>query len=224
MNIESHINELEDLLERHTDADAAVYIRKYFKNQFDSFGLKNGFRRELTRSFMAIYKNASPEIISSAIRHLWEKPQREFQHTGMELVDKYRKQMGAAIKPVLELMITRKGWWDTVDFIAGHTVGWAYSNQVIDLQTIKEWNKSNHIWLIRTSILFQLKYKSSTDWNLLQEMIIPQVSHTDFFIRKAIGWALREYSKTDPQAVLDFVNNHSMSGLSQREALRIIVS
>ena len=158
------------------------------------------------------------------MRALWHKPQREFQHVGMELLDRYRKYFGPEITDILVFEITHKSWWDSVDFIASHTVGWAYANGRLHKQDIQHWNGSEDIWLIRSSIIFQLKYKNQTDWDFLQQMIIPHLPHSDFFIRKAIGWALREYGKSEPQRVLAFVESNEMSGLSQREAIRRLVN
>ncbi len=222
MNPEQWVEAVEGVMEAHRNAKNAPDIIRYFRNQFGSFGLKNGDRRKLTKQFIVATKQFSQKELVETIELLWSRSEREFQHTGMELIDHHRKKFDRSIKKVLQYMISHKSWWDTVDFIASHTVGHAFKTNQLRQEDLYEWNESDDLWLIRTSILAQLKYKSYTDWALLQELIIPHLDHKDFFIRKAIGWALREYSKTEPNLVLDFVENHTMSGLSQREALKIV--
>ncbi|HQU97223.1 MAG TPA: DNA alkylation repair protein [Saprospiraceae bacterium] len=222
MNPEQWVEAVEGVMEAHRNAKNAPDIIRYFRNQFGSFGLKNEDRRKLTKQFIVATKQFSQKELVETIELLWSRCEREFQHTGMELIDHHRKKFDRSIKKVLQYMISHKSWWDTVDFIASHTVGHAFKTNQLRQEDLYEWNESDDLWLIRTSILAQLKYKSYTDWALLQELIIPHLDHKDFFIRKAIGWALREYSKTEPNLVLDFVENHTMSGLSQREALKIV--
>jgi len=222
MNPEQWVEAVEGVMEAHRNAKNAPDIIRYFRNQFGSFGLKNEDRRKLTKQFIVATKQFSQKELVETIELLWSRSEREFQHTGMELIDHHRKKFDRSIKKVLQYMISHKSWWDTVDFIASHTVGHAFKTNQLRQEDLYEWNESDDLWLIRTSILAQLKYKSYTDWALLQELIIPHLDHKDFFIRKAIGWALREYSKTEPNLVLDFVENHTMSGLSQREALKIV--
>ena len=118
-------------------------------------------------------------------------------------------------------MIVNKSWWDTVDYIAVKLVGKHFENfpELIP-KHIKTWNSSGNLWLNRTAILFQLQYKKKTDINLLFDIIEKQAGSREFFIQKAIGWVLREYSKTDENAVRKFVMQTNLSSLSKREALK----
>jgi len=122
-------------------------------------------------------------------------------------------------------MITTKSWWDTVDFIAAKLVGdyfKKYPNQIG--KYIQKWINSDNMWLQRTAILFQLKYKNQLDPKLLKYIIQSQLGSNEFFINKAIGWVLREYSKTNPTWVFNFVNTNEkgLSNLSKTEALRLM--
>ena len=139
------------------------------------------------------------------------------------LYDKRKKQLKQEEIPFLEYLITTKSWWDTVDYISPHLIGALFMKkpEVIE-HSIQRWLDSDNLWLQRSAILFQLKYKDKTDTKLLFSIIEACANSKEFFIRKAIGWALREYSKTNPEAVLTFVQTHSLSPLSEREALRII--
>jgi len=120
-------------------------------------------------------------------------------------------------------MIVSNAWWDTVDFIAAGTLG-RFFRMFPDLVTklTKEWMVSGNIWLQRSCILFQLKYKKDTDTELLYSFIEKLTSSNEFFIQKSIGWALREYSKVNPPEVLRYTESTELKPLSRREALRII--
>lgn len=220
IDLHTWMDQLEDAFLEQGDEEYAIGVSRYFRNQFESFGLKNAVRRALARPYLQALKAERSETILELLQLLWLKPQRDFQHTGMELLHLYRKKFNADILAPLEFVLTHKAWWDTVDMIASHTVGWAYQNGFLKLSDLRRWNESGHLWLVRSSIIFQLKYKQQTDWPLLQEMMASHLLHPDFFIRKAIGWALRQYSYTAPQRVLDYLETHEMSGLSRREALK----
>jgi len=120
-------------------------------------------------------------------------------------------------------MICQKSWWDTVDLIATNLVGKLFQKfPELILYYITKWATSENLWLQRTTLLFQIKYKDKTDAALLFKLIESFAGHPDFFIRKAIGWALREYSRTDPQLVAEFVKNHQLSSLSTKEAVKLL--
>ncbi len=222
MKVNEWLDEMEATLSEYRNEKNAIAIKKYFRNQFESFGLKNGERRQITKLFLQAAKKFSAEESKDAIRKLWIKPEREFQHTGQELLDQNKKLIGKDLREMLEFVITNKSWWDSVDYIASHTVGWAYKNGFLTKKDIEEWNKSDDMWLNRVSIIFQLTYKKETDWDLLQKNILNLAGHKDFFIRKAIGWALRQYSYTHPDKVAEFINSKTLSPLSVREGLKII--
>lgn len=134
---------------------------------------------------------------------------------------KAAKRIDEEIIDLYIYMIVNKSWWDTVDYIAANLVG-SYLNQFPDriIELSSEWMDSNNMWLQRTSLLFQLKYKSASDTELMHNYISKLAVSKEFFLRKAIGWVLREYSKTNAEFVIDYVKKYPMSGLSQREALK----
>ena len=222
MKVNDWLDEMEATLSEYRNEKNAIIIKKYFRNQFESFGLKNGDRRQITKLFLQEAKKFSSEETRDAIHKLWARPEREFQHTGQELLDQNKKIIGKDLREVLEFVITHKSWWDSVDYIASHTAGWAYKNGFLTKKDIEEWNQSGDMWLNRVSILFQLKYKKETDWTLLQKNILHLAEHKDFFIRKAIGWALRQYSYTNPDEVTEFIQSYKLSPLSVREGMKVI--
>ncbi len=219
----SYITELEIAFQKHSNSENSFHMKKYMKNKFEFFGIKAPLRKEITRNFLR--KNNLPNVsfIKDISVELWEKPEREFQYFGMELLTKYLKLLESDFIHHSEYLITTKSWWDTVDFIAVNLVGKHFLNhQELMFPITNNWMKYDNIWLQLTSILFQLKYKSNTDLPLLFNYINMLSHSNEFFIRKAIGWALREYSKTNPKIVIEFVNSHDLSGLSRREALKRI--
>jgi len=125
--------------------------------------------------------------------------------------------------PLLEKLITSKSWWDTVDTIAPHPVGKVAKEtpSIVD-DIIEGWSQSDNLWLCRSAILFQLRYKEETDETALYRYILANAESTEFFIQKAIGWALREYSKTNPSSVRKFIESHTLSKLSIREGSKYI--
>lgn len=120
-------------------------------------------------------------------------------------------------------MITHQSWWDTVDFIATKLLGAYFKTYPEEKEKyVNKWLKSNNIWLQRSALLFQLKYKTDLDTVLLSCTITSLLGSKEFFINKAIGWVLREYSKSNPEWVIDFVNENHLTALSKREALRLV--
>lgn len=199
----------------------AIQMKKYMRNQYEFYGLKGGPRREVCKSFLKENDLPDDGDLMDVVYYLWDCPERELQHFAVELVEKYIKKTDDQILDLLEFMITNKSWWDTVDFIAAKLVG-PFFNQYPELikPVTEKWMESGNIWLQRTALLFQLKYKKDTDFELMKEYILRLADSKEFFIRKAIGWILREYSKTEPEKVIQFVNDAPISNFSKKEALK----
>jgi 3-methyladenine DNA glycosylase AlkD len=151
-------------------------------------------------------------------------PQREFQYLALGLISKFEKKVDEGFITTLEYLITTKSWWDTVDTIAGHPVGMMFKRfPKVKAKYLKKWRTSDNFWLRRTTLLFQLGYKEETDFELLCELIKDNLGSDEFFINKAIGWALRQYAHTKPEPVRKFVKaTKELHPLSQREALKNI--
>jgi 3-methyladenine DNA glycosylase AlkD len=214
---------LEVKFKNAADPARAFQMKKYMKDQFPFFGIPANPRRVICAEFLK--ENGLPEkvILNEVIKELWEKKEREFHHFGAELVNRYKKSVEEKDIDMFRWMLVNKPWWDTVDFIAANLVGnyfQAFPEKAES--TMKNWLESGNMWLQRTTIIFQLKYKKNTDLKLLARQINALKHSKEFFIRKAIGWSLREYSKTDPEWVQDFVSKTDLSPLSKREALKRI--
>lgn len=217
------VETLKSRFELLADAGRANWQKAYLRNQFDFYGVSSPEQQLIRKEVFMEAGVPSPDQVEPMIHELWALPQREYQYFGLFLVEKTIKKADKDFIPVLEFMIVNKSWWDTVDMIATHHVA-THFRRFPDLipAFIHKWLFSGNIWLQRTAILFQLKYKEKTDTSLLFDLITQLAGHKDFFIRKAIGWALREYSKTDPEKVMGFVNDQALSPLSKREALKVI--
>ena len=219
--MEAYLQTLKTLFEQQANAENAVPMKKYMRNQFEFLGIKSPKQKALVKQFVA--ENGLPELsqMDNLVRELWSWPEREYQYVALALLDKLQKRLTPDSVPLLENLITTKSWWDTVDSIAIHNVG-KLLKQYPEIRdaVIAPWRNSENFWLRRTTLLFQLSYKAATDEALLFVLVEENRESTEFFIQKAMGWALREYSKTSPRAVQIFVANTELPSLSQREALK----
>ncbi len=208
-------------MRQYADPENAVPMKRYMRDQFDFLGIKSPQRRSLLREFFAEAGLPPVEELDAIARRLWRLPHREFQYVAIDVLEKRRRRLTPAHVTLCEHLITTKSWWDTVDGLAANVIGSILqSHPAIRDATINQWRLSENLWLRRTTLLFQLKYKEATDWHLLRSIITENLDSSDFFIRKAIGWVLREHSKTDAETVVNFVRTTDLSPLSKREALK----
>ena len=198
-------------------------MKRYMKDKFEFFGIKSFERKELTRNFFVSHGLPAEDDFAPVIREMWDLPQRELQYAALDILERLvKKRIPVEIK-LLEYLIVTKSWWDTVDWLATRIVGVRFrQNPELISSTHSRWIKSKNIWLQRVCILFQLKYKQETDEKLLFSTIQELSESDEFFIQKAIGWALREQSKTDPAVVQKFIDENELAPLSRREALKVI--
>jgi 3-methyladenine DNA glycosylase AlkD len=209
------------LFEMHANPERAMKMRAYMKDQFDYLGLASPLRKDLAKQFYSEYGYPAAEQLESVVIACWRFPQREYKYFALDLMVRMRKKVGHDAIHLYEELITDGSWWDTIDGIAPSLVGYhllQYPEERITY--INKWIESDNIWLQRSCILFQLKYKLDTDTRLLSSIILKLKDSKEFFIRKAIGWILREYSKTDPGFVVRFIQTNELSGLSHREAIK----
>ncbi|MFZ4463857.1 MAG: DNA alkylation repair protein [Bacteroidales bacterium] len=213
--------ELYSAFQQNANAEKAAWGKAYLRNQFEIFGLTGPVRSGLIRDFIQKNKLPQPDQTDEIIRNAWNLPEREMQYACMEVLFRQRKKSSADSIRLYEWMITHKSWWDTVDYIAPNLVGNLFvAFPELRDKTLEKWMNSGNFWLQRSCLLFQLKYKSKTDSGLLLSLCTQLAGEKEFFIRKAIGWSLREYAKTNPEAVKSFVDRTVLSGLSRREALK----
>jgi 3-methyladenine DNA glycosylase AlkD len=215
---------LRSAYQQHADADRAVKMAGYMKDQFPFFGLSAATRRAAMASTKAAAKVATADEIVEFARLCWEQPEREFHYAGSDLLGWNVAKLGAGHLEDVEYLISTNSWWDTVDALASWSVGGLVAANPELTDVMDEWIYSDNMWIARTAILHQLRYKTATDTERLFRYVEIRASDTEFFIRKALGWALRQYAHTDPDAISVFVadNEHKLSGLTKREAIRNI--
>lgn len=215
---------LKTLFEQNTNPAQAGPMKKYMRDQFEYLGIKSPQFSALLKDF--IKQNGLPPLAKLDVisRDLWSLPQREFQYVATSFLGRLENKLEPEFMTTIEYLLITKSWWDTVDTLAGHTVGTHFKRfPKVREKYLKKWSKSNNFWLRRTALLFQLGYKKETDFDLLCETIQENLGSDEFFINKAIGWALRQYAHTNPAPVKKFVKaTKDLHPLSRREALKNI--
>ena len=203
------------------DPARAASMSAYMRDLFPFLGIATPSRREASRRVVTGLGRPTEAELAEVAMACWALPEREYQYFACDWLRRHATVLTPAFLPTARYLIVTKSWWDTVDALAAHVVGVLVARHPALMSTMDEWAASGELWLIRTAILYQLRYKSQTDTDRLFRYCVSQAGHGDFFIRKAIGWALREYAKTDPEAVRRFVKAQTtLSGLSVREALK----
>ena len=209
-------------LEEKRNELLAVSMERYMQDKFRFLGVRGATRTE-------IYKKYFPEARKSKaidwdfIENCWNKEEREFQY----VVVYYLKAMQRFLKREdisrLKYLIVTKSWWDTVDLLAKVVGSLVIRIEGYD-QIMLEWSKDSNIWLRRVAILYQLSLKDKVDEQILDKILVNNLGNNEFFINKAIGWALRDYSKFNPEWVREFIkkNKENMANLSIREASKYI--
>ncbi|MCX7985531.1 MAG: DNA alkylation repair protein [Bacteroidales bacterium] len=214
--------QLFDVLERQANPENALKMSAYMRNLFPFLGIKHPQLVNLSKPYL---KQAAKEkdVDWDFVTACWNKPYREAQYVAMSYLVKVAKKINADNMYKLKELIMNKSWWDTVDMLS-KIVGIVVKQYPELIREMLAWSSSTNIWLRRTAILFQLSYRKSTDTILLEKIIGNNWGSGEFFIDKAIGWALREYSKTDKQWVKTFIekNKAQMSRLSIREASKYV--
>lgn len=219
MNI--YFQPLIKVFEANADPENAAAMKQYMKGQFEYYGIKSPQRRELAKVFFKCYNYPSPENLDNIVKVSWDIPQREMQYVVMDMLRRFVNTGKKDQINLYEYLIIHRSWWDTIDFIAVNLVGGHFQQYPGQIKPYTEkWMKSGNIWLQRTAILFQLKYKKNTDLELLSTYIKALQGTKEFFINKAIGWILREYSKQNAEWVIEYVKENELAPLSKREALK----
>jgi 3-methyladenine DNA glycosylase AlkD len=218
------IQRLQSALPGAADPVRAASQSAYMRHQFTYFGITMPRLTQLGREVLAGLTKPDEADLLAVAEECWRLDEREYQYFACSYLRRYVEVCSADALARVERLVVTKSWWDTVDTLAADTVGPLVARHPELVSTMDAWSEDANMWLVRTAILHQLRYKRTTDSERLFAYCTVQAGHTDFFIRKAIGWALREYAKTDPVAVRAFVAAHTgiLSGLSTREALKNI--
>jgi 3-methyladenine DNA glycosylase AlkD len=213
-------------LRRVAQPEKALPMQAYMKSTMPYHGVPTPVAEKIFKSVFGSLEFPDSEPWREAVLHIWRNARfREERYGAIALA---RQRRFAAFQtmdalPMYEEMIVTGAWWDFVDTIAAHGVGTLLRNHKAPMRrTMLQWSRSSDMWKRRASILCQLTFKKETDLKLLYSCIEPSMDSTEFFLRKAIGWALRQYAWTDPDEVRRYVQKHldRLSPLSRREALK----
>jgi 3-methyladenine DNA glycosylase AlkD len=208
--------------EANRDPANAVTMSKYLLNQFPFLGIVTPRRLELLKPLFAEAKPWADEaFLCEAALQLWALPEREYQHAASVTLFHFRSKLTAVSLPLLRELIQTKSWWDTVDALSTKGVGQLVERYPKLRAEMDAWSEDEDFWVRRCAIIHQLMFKQRTDVERLFAYCAANARDDEFFIRKAIGWALRQYAYTDARAVVEFVEAHpELSNLSKREALK----
>ena len=217
MNVEELAKELKAI----ANPNDAAAMKAYMKNKFEFLGAKTPARRKLAKAF---FKQQTDSVIDwDFINEAWNNPYLELQYTALDYLEIRKKLLTPSDLPRLKKLAQTKSWWDTIDFL-DRLVGSIIARFPETKEIIVAWSCDEDIWLRRLAIDYQLLRKEKTDTELLEKILVNNLGRTEFFINKAIGWALRDYSKTNPDWVRAFIERHQteMAALSIREGSKYL--
>ncbi len=214
------VRDLEEAFAAAGDPDRAVGMRRYMRDQFAFFGVPTPQRRAITRQVLGPLGPPSPVDLEALGPLAWIVDEREVQYAAVDVLARHVQLARPELLDVVGSLVTTKSWWDTVDALASNVVGPLVRRHPSLVATLDVWIAGDELWLARTAILHQLGYRVDTDVDQLFRYSLAWASHQDFFARKAIGWALRQYARTDADAVRTFLAAHDdvLSALTVREA------
>jgi 3-methyladenine DNA glycosylase AlkD len=219
------IQQLSRAFEEAANPEFAAQMKSYLRDKFELYGIKTNLRRDILKTVVRDHILHLRDDIRVICFDLYNFPQREMHLCATELFEKQlRNSYKKSDIQLIEALISNNSWWDTVDFIAKQILGKYLITYPDETKyVIGKFSQSENMWLNRSAILFQLGYKNKTDEDLFYSLCLQHKHSNEFFIQKAIGWALREYGKTNPDSVLKFVESADLKPLSKKEAIRNIL-
>lgn len=215
------VDQLRKAFEPHSEIERAQSQQAYLKDQFPFLGISKPIQQKICAQVF-------PEVPFSSLEEtaleLWAAGEREFHYAALDFVLFHRKKWEKRHLELFEKLVRTHSWWDTVDTIAVHLIGTLLLEHPELVSARDRWLTDSDFWVRRSALLFQLRWKERTDEKWLFSACLKLAGEKEFFIRKAIGWALREYGKTAPAAVKKFLeeNKQILSALSYREGGRLI--
>ena len=223
MSIKEFIVKVQLAFESNSTTERAPQMKAYMKGQFEFLGLSRPERNEIQKELLPFFQINDAKILESVVRKLWKLNFREYHYLAMDILSAKKKLITELNFDFFNFLIEKHSWWDSIDTLCSKVIGPYYMVQRKGYKKdMRVWWESEDFWKRRVCIIFQLKYKDKTDLDFLSARILENRDSKEFFLQKAIGWSLREYSKTDSKWVVDFVKKHELKPLSKREALRLI--
>lgn len=221
----SFVTTIKQLFEAQEDVAYGQKQSDYLKNNFPCYGVPTQARRDILKDCAAEYQEDIKENFRTICWELYQFSHREMHHASIDIfIKESKKKFQINDIHLIEKLITTNSWWDSVDTLAKYAVG-GYLTKFPEKKyaIIDQFSNSDNMWLNRTAIIFQLGYKGKTDFDLLISECEKHKHSNEFFIQKAIGWALREYGSINPSGVLEYVKNANLKPLSRKEAIRKII-
>ena len=217
------ISNLRKELAQQADPEVKEGAAAYMRNQFEFLGVKTPLRRVLSKNLVNQSKDMSERELIELCKVLWALPEREFQYVACDLLAKNAKRLSPTyVKRDAPWFIKNKSWWDSVDSVRKSIEVVVSANPELKSE-MEKWIVSNNIWMVRSALIHQLALGSETDAKLLFKFCEIQARETEFFVAKAVGWALRSYSYLDSDAVKRFVRTHpELTPLAKREGLKAL--
>ena len=215
-------NKLYEKMIQHKNEEQARQMSKYMLNKFEYIGIKTPERRKIFKNFFKEYKNEE-KIDWEFVNKCWENKYREFQYIAADYLKNMKDKLTINDIPKFKRLILEKSWWDTIDNLDMTIGALALKDSNVN-KILLEWSLDENIWLRRIAIDHQLLRKEKTNTELLEKILKNNLGQAEFFINKAIGWALRNYSKTNPERVKNFIeeNKEKMAKLSIKEASKYL--
>jgi 3-methyladenine DNA glycosylase AlkD len=222
MSVAPLLSAIRDALVEAADADRAPGMQAYMKSAMPFRGVPVPSVRSIVKAAVRAHPSLALEELETAVRTLWDEAQfREERYAASALLATTVGSGRLELVPLYEHLTTTGAWWDHVDDLAHRIADLHDAHPAETAAIVRHWSTAADLWLRRLAILSQLGRKDRVDPALLAEVIEPSIADREFFIRKAIGWALRDYARVQPEWVRAFVADHDdLSGLSQREALK----
>ncbi len=220
------IEDLASELHIHANEARASAQSTYMKHRFVFYGIEAAVRKDIAKLWIQKFKLKSIEGKDkrALVIALFQLEQREFHYIAIDFLNSLKPaEIEVSDGIFLETLITMHSWWDSVDAIASNYLGkYVKKYPVEGLDLMRNWSKSEHLWLMRSTLIFQLKYGKETDFEFLKERIHQFNTINEFFIQKAIGWSLRQYSKFNKDRVRYFISEIELSNLTRREASKYL--
>ena len=209
-------------LEENSNELLAESMSKYMQDKFRFLGVRGATRTEIYKKYFPDARKTKT-IDWDFVENCWNKEEREFQYVVVYYLKAMQKFLKREDISRLKYLIVTKSWWDTIDLLAKVVGSLIIRIEGYD-QIMLEWSKDSNIWLRRVAILYQLSLKDKVDKQVLDKILVNNLGDSEFFINKAVGWALRDYSKYNPEWVREFIkkNKENMANLSIREASKYI--
>lgn len=219
------IKYITNTLNDNKNSKDAIQMQRYLKTTMPFYGVKSPILNTIVNDVNNLHLISNQEEYNSVIMDIWNLSHREEKYISIKLARKWKKYITLEALTVYEKMIREGQWWDFIDPISQGLIGILLMNNRFKMNKILDkWIKDENLWIRRSAILAHLKHKENTDYKKLFEYCLKCAHEKEFFIQKAIGWVLREFSKTEPEIVYAFIqdNDRVLSNLSKREGMKYI--